>query len=166
MRVETHPHEAGFGSNRVSAARGEYVPAPCTHRPSKHPSGVRMRPPSDGRIWAPQGGLSRNKVAVGESAAGSPPTDRDFPHGKPTAEKTTLSKARYGSATRSAGHLRPTEAHITPHSPSVPSRDRARSSAVEHLLCKEDALGSNPSGSMPTHSHARTARLKCTTAFD
>ena len=26
-----------------------------------------------GRIWASQGGLSRNKVAVGESAAGSPP---------------------------------------------------------------------------------------------
>lgn len=25
------------------------------------------------RIWALQGGLSRNKVAVGESAAGSPP---------------------------------------------------------------------------------------------
>jgi len=36
------------------------------------------------RIWAPQGGLSRNKVAVGESAAGSPPTDRDLPHGRPT----------------------------------------------------------------------------------
>lgn len=36
-----------------------------------------MRPPSGGRIWASQGGLSRNKVAVGESAAGSPPTDRD-----------------------------------------------------------------------------------------
>ena len=77
MRAETRPHEAGFGSNRVSEARGEYVPAPCTHRPSKHPSGVRMRPSCDGRIWAPQGGLSRNKVAVEESAAGSPPTDRD-----------------------------------------------------------------------------------------
>jgi len=36
-----------------------------------------MRPSCDGRIWAPQGGLSRNKVAVEESAAGSPPTDRD-----------------------------------------------------------------------------------------
>lgn len=34
-----------------------------------------MRPPSGGRIWASQGGLSRNKVAVGESAAGSPPND-------------------------------------------------------------------------------------------
>ncbi len=78
MRAETRPHEAGFGSNRVSEARGEYVPAPCTHRPSKHPSGVRMRPSCDGRIWAPQGGLSRNKVAVEESAAGSPPTDRDW----------------------------------------------------------------------------------------
>jgi hypothetical protein len=62
----------------VSEARGEYVPAPCTHRPSKHPSEVRMRPPCGGRIWVSQGGLSRNKVAVGESAAGSPPTDRDW----------------------------------------------------------------------------------------
>ena len=81
MWTETRPHEAGFGSNRVSEERGEYVPAPCTHRPSKHPSGVRMRPPSGGRIWAPQGGLSRNKVAVGESAAGSPPLTGTNPHG-------------------------------------------------------------------------------------
>jgi len=36
-----------------------------------------MRPPHGGRIWASQGGLSRNKVAVGESAAGSPPNERD-----------------------------------------------------------------------------------------
>ena len=36
-----------------------------------------MRPCHHGRIWASQGGLSRNKVAVGESAAGSPPIDRD-----------------------------------------------------------------------------------------
>ena len=78
MRAETRPHEAGFGSNRVSEERGEYVPAPCTHRPSKHPSEVRMRPCHQGRIWASQGGLSRNKVAVGESAAGSPPNDRDL----------------------------------------------------------------------------------------
>ena len=77
MWAETRPHEAGFGSNRVSQARGEYVPAPCTHRPSKHPSEVRMRPGLPGRIWASQGGLSRNKVAVGESAAGSPPQTRD-----------------------------------------------------------------------------------------
>ena len=27
------------------------------------------------RIWVLQGGLSRNKVAVGESAAGSPPNE-------------------------------------------------------------------------------------------
>jgi hypothetical protein len=37
-----------------------------------------VRPPADevgGRIWASQGGRSRNKVAVGEPAAGSPPFD-------------------------------------------------------------------------------------------
>ena len=36
-----------------------------------------MRPSRDGRIRASQGGLSRNKVAVEESAAGSPPNERD-----------------------------------------------------------------------------------------
>ncbi len=30
------PHEAGIASNRGSARRGEYVPEPCTHRPSSH----------------------------------------------------------------------------------------------------------------------------------
>jgi len=39
-----------------------------------------MRPPCGGRIWVSQGGLSRNKVAVGESAAGSPPNERDQVH--------------------------------------------------------------------------------------
>ena len=29
-------HEAGIASNRGSACRGEYVPGPCTHRPSHH----------------------------------------------------------------------------------------------------------------------------------
>ena len=33
----------GIPSNRASSSRGEYVPAPCTHRPSLHPSGVWMR---------------------------------------------------------------------------------------------------------------------------
>ena len=29
-------HEGGIASNRASAWRGEYVPGPCTHRPSHH----------------------------------------------------------------------------------------------------------------------------------
>ena len=33
----------GIPSNRASSSRGEYVPAPCTHRPSFHPSGVWVR---------------------------------------------------------------------------------------------------------------------------
>jgi len=41
----TRPHEVGIPSNRVSSSRGEYVPAPCTHRPSSHPSEVPVRPP-------------------------------------------------------------------------------------------------------------------------
>ena len=34
----TRLHEAGIASNRGSACRGEYVPGPCTHRPSHHES--------------------------------------------------------------------------------------------------------------------------------
>ena len=29
---------SGIASNRGSARRGEYVPGPCTHRPSHHES--------------------------------------------------------------------------------------------------------------------------------
>ena len=32
----TRVHEVGIASNRGSACRGEYVPGPCTHRPSHH----------------------------------------------------------------------------------------------------------------------------------
>ncbi len=34
----TWEHEVGIASNRGSARRGEYVPGPCTHRPSHHGS--------------------------------------------------------------------------------------------------------------------------------
>ena len=44
----TRPHEVGIPSNRVSSSRGEYVPAPCTHRPSSHPSEVLVRPARQG----------------------------------------------------------------------------------------------------------------------
>ncbi len=40
LRIVTHPHDAGIPSNRISSVFGEYVPAPCTHRPSNHPSRV------------------------------------------------------------------------------------------------------------------------------
>ncbi len=32
----TREHEVGIASNRRSARCGEYVPGPCTHRPSHH----------------------------------------------------------------------------------------------------------------------------------
>ena len=41
---ETRPREVGIASNRASARRGEYVPGPCTHRPSHHPSRGRPKP--------------------------------------------------------------------------------------------------------------------------
>ena len=34
----TRPREGGIASNRGSACHGEYVPGPCTHRPSHHES--------------------------------------------------------------------------------------------------------------------------------
>src|SRR3989304_5557969 len=34
----TRPREVGIASNRASERRGEYVPGPCTHRPSHHES--------------------------------------------------------------------------------------------------------------------------------
>ena len=38
LESATRLHEAGIASNRRSARCGEYVPGPCTHRPSHHPS--------------------------------------------------------------------------------------------------------------------------------
>ena len=38
LESATRLHEGGIASNRGSECRGEYVPGPCTHRPSHHPS--------------------------------------------------------------------------------------------------------------------------------
>jgi hypothetical protein len=38
LKSATRLHEVGIASNRGSACRGEYVPGPCTHRPSRHGS--------------------------------------------------------------------------------------------------------------------------------
>src|SRR3989344_4364253 len=40
LRVVTHPHDDGIPSNGTLSASREYVPAPCTHRPSNHSSRV------------------------------------------------------------------------------------------------------------------------------
>ena len=54
---------------------GEYVPGPCTHRPSSHGSWENLKSITErsrlGLYWWL--GLSRNKVAVSEGAAGPPP---------------------------------------------------------------------------------------------
>src|SRR4029078_12240117 len=39
----TREHEAGIASNRGSERRGEYVPGPCTHRPSHHESRLHQK---------------------------------------------------------------------------------------------------------------------------
>ncbi len=38
LKSATRLHEVGIASNRGSACHGEYVPGPCTHRPSHHES--------------------------------------------------------------------------------------------------------------------------------
>src|SRR5690554_4241111 len=38
LESATRLHEVGIASNHASAWRGEFVPGPCTHRPSHHPS--------------------------------------------------------------------------------------------------------------------------------
>src|SRR5690606_41375894 len=59
--------------------RGEYVPGPCTHRPSRHESRQPPKPVAQplcggsGRRRGRRLGRNRNKVAVPEGAAGSPP---------------------------------------------------------------------------------------------
>ena len=51
-QAATRLREAGVASNRGSARRGEYVPGPCTHRPSHHPSRLHPKPPAEPRRGA------------------------------------------------------------------------------------------------------------------
>ncbi len=54
LQAATRLHEVGIASNRGSACRGEYVPGPCTHRPSHHPSRLHPKSPAQ-----PRGGRRR-----------------------------------------------------------------------------------------------------------
>ncbi len=40
LQAATRLHEAGIASNGISERCREYVPGPCTHRPSHHESGL------------------------------------------------------------------------------------------------------------------------------
>ncbi len=44
LESATRLHEAGVASNPGSARQGEYVPGPCTHRPSHHESRQHPKP--------------------------------------------------------------------------------------------------------------------------
>ena len=46
LQAATRLHEVGIASNRRSACCGEYVPGPCTHRPSHHESWEHPKPVS------------------------------------------------------------------------------------------------------------------------
>jgi hypothetical protein len=53
----TRLREGGVASNRGSAHRGEYVPGPCTHRPSRHESRQHLKPLAEpGREGGVEGG--------------------------------------------------------------------------------------------------------------
>ncbi len=43
LQSATRLHEVGIASNRGSARRGEFVPGPCTHRPSHHGSWLYLK---------------------------------------------------------------------------------------------------------------------------
>ena len=43
LQSATRLHEVGIASNRESECRGEYVPGPCTHRPSRHGSELHQK---------------------------------------------------------------------------------------------------------------------------
>ena len=53
----TRLREVGIASNRGSACRGEYVPGPCTHRPSHHESWLYQK-----CVGQPFQGEQRTKV--------------------------------------------------------------------------------------------------------
>ena len=78
-RLQLACMKSGIASNRGSACRGEYVPGPCTHRPSHHGESVTPEVSSlTAREGAAEGGIDDwgevvTKVAVSEGAAGSPP---------------------------------------------------------------------------------------------
>ena len=43
LESATRLHEVGIASNRRSECCGEYVPGPCTHRPSHHGSELHQK---------------------------------------------------------------------------------------------------------------------------
>ncbi len=43
LKAEIRLHEVGVASNRGSERHGEYVPGPCTHRPSHHESRIHPK---------------------------------------------------------------------------------------------------------------------------
>jgi hypothetical protein len=58
LEAETRLHEVGVASNRESERRGEYVPGPCTHRPSHHESWQHPKPVAEpAREGAVEGGV-------------------------------------------------------------------------------------------------------------
>ena len=60
LESATRLHEGGIASNRGSACRGEYVPGPCTHRPSHHESCVYPKSPGQPLRGAGAEGMQSN----------------------------------------------------------------------------------------------------------
>ena len=59
LQAATRLHEVGVASNGRSAHGREYVPGPCTHRPSRHESWKRLKSVGQpAREAAAEGGAS------------------------------------------------------------------------------------------------------------
>ena len=55
-QAATRLREVGIASNRRSAYCGEYVPGPCTHRPSHHESHSHPKPAKGRKVPTVEGG--------------------------------------------------------------------------------------------------------------
>src|SRR5674476_1142250 len=83
----TRPHEVGIASNRGSARHGEYVPGPCTHRPSHHENWIHQFSWCDGRCvqgpgtyspWRADPRLLATPTSCRRVAAYNPDLDRFY----------------------------------------------------------------------------------------
>ena len=149
--------------------RGEYVPGPCTHRPSSHGSRGRLKPAPGrgGRGRARRLGLSRNKVAVPEGAAGTPPFWTARARGR---RRARASPCPARAAARGAGESRSSAGQsatlimwrppvqIRAGLPREGSRAGGLAQLVERLLCKQEAAGSRPAFSTHRSLARRSGR--------
>ena len=106
LESATRLHEAGIASNRRSARSGEYVPGPCTHRPSHHGSRLLQKQvPEPFGVGACQGVIGDwgevvtrypyRKVGMDHLLSRSPFVWGASPHGLPGRARTPCRSFRF-----------------------------------------------------------------------